>query len=83
MAMATDVIKPGGWKVGTQVTGFVRTGGGQVVEGVTVHFVTSTGTASQVFVPNATYQPSTVVRLIAAKVKYIETIGRSGQSSGG
>lgn len=82
MTTTSDMSAPGGWQVGSQTEGYQRNAQGQVVHGVTVHFALSTGTASSVFVPDATYGPVRVRAMIAAKAKLIQSVGGLSTAGG-
>lgn len=77
--MATTKPVPMGapprWRVTGQNPATRQAQGGRFVDGMAVHFITATGTAGTVFVPDAQYNPTTVRDLIDGKARQITDVG--------
>lgn len=67
----------------TQVESTRRTEGGQLVQGMQVHFVTGYGVTGSVFVPNATFSEPKVRQLISAKVAELNKVSELGTAGKG
>lgn len=67
-------LSPGGWKVESQSSGYQRASNGTVVKGTNVHFTTSAGVVSTVFVPDATFIPGKIRTMISNKVVMLDAV---------
>lgn len=71
---ATNLPPKGGWRVTNQIDETRPNTSGQYVKGTTVHFVTSNGVSSSVWVPAASFTAAYIKTLISAKVKMLDTV---------